>query len=245
MAPAVGRWRRKHGDTVFQPMGFDAFGPHTENHALEVGEHPSRLVPRNIARRVLPQWFLRTTRYAQALLDGLDELDWPEPTKSAQRDWIGRSSGALVRFELHGCALREAEAFSTRPDTVYGATFLLVGADHPDLDRLVARWTGRCRCQSATCPSRCRTSRISGRGGPARRETDVLDSSLDSAWHYLRYPSSRPRLRAARRRAHPAGAARPVRSTPHRGAVGAGRRGRLGARRRVVAVPDRIVNLVV
>jgi leucyl-tRNA synthetase len=80
-----------------------------------------------VEHRTLPQWHLLTTRYAQELLDGLDELDWPEPTKTAQRDWIGRSDGTLARFELRGCPLREIEVFTTRPETLYGVTFLLGG----------------------------------------------------------------------------------------------------------------------
>jgi leucyl-tRNA synthetase len=215
-ADVYGRWRRLKGDTVFQPIGFDAFGIDSENHALQVGEHPSRLVPRNVAhfkrqlqrlgtiidwshevnttdpayyrwtqwlflrlyhaglaeqregpaswcpscrtvladeqvleghcercdarveQRVLVQWFLKITRYAQALLDGLGELDWSERTKTAQRNWIGRSTGTLVRFALDGCPLREAVAFTTRPETIDGVTFLVVGADHAQLEELAA-----------------------------------------------------------------------------------------------------------
>lgn len=210
-ADVYGRWRRLCGDDVFEPIGFDAFGIHTENFAFKQGEHPARLTPRSVARfrsqlqrigamydwsravdtsdpryyrwtqwlfcrffdaglvdyregpvnwcpscatvladeqviegrcercdsvvsrRVLKQWWLRITRYAQQLLDALDQLDWTEKTKTAQRNWIGRSEGASIRFDLEGCAANQVTVFTTRPDTLFGATFLVVGADHPRL----------------------------------------------------------------------------------------------------------------
>jgi leucyl-tRNA synthetase len=210
-ADIYGRYRRLKGDTVFEPMGYDAFGIHSENYALRIGEHPKRLIPRNIAnfrrqldrlgamfdwdhevnttdpsyygwtqwlflrlygaglaehrealvnwcpscltvladeqviagacercgttveQRTLKQWFLKTTRYAGALLDALEDLDWSEQTKIAQRNWIGRSEGALIDFGLVGCRQPAVTVFTTRPDTLYGATFLVVGADHPRL----------------------------------------------------------------------------------------------------------------
>jgi leucyl-tRNA synthetase len=208
---AHGRFRRMQGNDVFQPMGWDAFGIHSENYALKVDEHPARLTPRTVAnfhrqmdrlgagfdwshelnttdpayyrwtqwifvqlfrsglavqkeaavnwcpndmtvladeqviggrcercdavveRRVLKQWFLRITEYAQQLLDGLDTIDWSETVVTAQRNWIGRSEGAMIRFDLEGCAQRDVTVFTTRPDTLFGATFLVVGADHPRL----------------------------------------------------------------------------------------------------------------
>jgi len=206
-----GRYRRLRGDTVFEPIGFDAFGIHSENFALKIGVHPATMVPRNVAnferqlkqlgamfdwdcavdttdpgyyrwtqwlfcrlfdaglaehregpvnwcpscktvladeqvidghcercdarveQRILKQWFLRITDYAQPLLDALDTLDWTEKTRTAQRNWIGRSEGANIRYDLEGCARRDVVVFTTRPDTLYGATFLVIGADHPHL----------------------------------------------------------------------------------------------------------------
>jgi leucyl-tRNA synthetase len=262
-----------------------------------------------VEQRSLPQWFLLTSRCAQALLDGLDELDWPEATKKAQRDWIGRTDGAVARFELRGCPLREIEVFTTRPDTLYGMTSLLVGAEHPQHDQLVGatavhpltgellpvraaggrpdgdpagvvaavpahddggmpseraaraaverlRRAGRggpsvryrlrdwlvsrrrywgAPVPVVTCPADGTlpvperelpvplpqvedfwplgtgvpplasavdwvATRCPRCGGPARRDTDVLDSSLDAAWYYLRYPSSDLHDRAFDRR---------------------------------------------
>jgi leucyl-tRNA synthetase len=208
---AYGRFRRMQGLDVFQPMGWDAFGIHSENYALKVGEHPARLTPRTVAnfrrqmdrlgagfdwsrevnttdpdyyrwtqwifvqlmkrglavqkeapvnwcpqdmtvladeqviagrcercesvveKRVLRQWFLRITEYAQELLDGLDTIDWSDVVVTAQRNWIGRSEGAMIRFDLEDCARGDVTVFTTRPDTLFGATFLVVGADHPQL----------------------------------------------------------------------------------------------------------------
>ena len=210
-ADVHGRWQRLRGHDVFEPMGFDAFGIHSENYALRIGEHPGRLTPRSVARfreqlqrigamfdwshsvdttdpdyyrwtqwlfcrlfdaglaehregpvnwcpscktvladeqvieghcercgtaveqRVLKQWWLKITRYAQQLLDALDELDWSEKTKTAQRNWIGRSEGATIRYDLRGCAATDVTVFTTRPDTLFGCTFLVIGADHPRL----------------------------------------------------------------------------------------------------------------
>jgi len=216
-ADIYGRYRRQQGDNVFEPLGFDAFGIHSENYAIKVGEHPAILTARNVEyfrehqlkklglgvdwshevdttspafygwtqwvflqlfnaglaehregpvnwcpscltvladeqvisgqcercgslveTRFLKQWFIKTTRYAQEMLDALDTLDWSERTKLAQRNWIGRSEGALIDFRLHGCERDRVTVFTTRPDTLYGATFLVIGADHPQLDEFTA-----------------------------------------------------------------------------------------------------------
>ena len=90
----------------------------------EIGGHPVVKLP-------MRQWMLRITAYAERLLDDLDELDWPEPIKKQQRDWIGRSEGAQVRFALEGHAGRELEVFTTRPDTLFGATYMVLAPEHP------------------------------------------------------------------------------------------------------------------
>ncbi|MEJ2335050.1 MAG: class I tRNA ligase family protein [Gemmatimonadales bacterium] len=217
-----GRYRRLKGEDVFQPIGFDAFGIHSENHALKVGIHPMELIPRNIAnferqlrraglmydwtrtvdttdpgyyrwtqwlflqlfkaglaekkeapvnwcpscktvlaneqviaglcercgtavgQRLLSQWFFSITKYADRLLDNLDWIDWSETTKTAQRNWIGRSEGARLWFPFgsaitkhpSSAAGREGaiEVFTTRADTVFGATFLVLSPEHPLVD---------------------------------------------------------------------------------------------------------------
>jgi leucyl-tRNA synthetase len=89
----------------------------------EVGGFP-------VERRPLRQWMLRITAFAERLLDGLDGLDWPEGIKLLQRNWIGRSEGALVKFQIENAAC-EAEVFTTRPDTLFGATYMILAPEHP------------------------------------------------------------------------------------------------------------------
>jgi len=213
-----GRFQRLRGSDVFEPIGFDAFGIHSENYAIKLGIHPAELIPRNIAnftrqltriggmfawehvlsttdpayykwtqwlflqlykagkaykkygsvnwcpecktvlaneqvingfcerhpatkveQRALEQWYFRITDYAERLLANLDDkskMDWSESTVQAQRNWLGRSEGAEIDFECEGdCgAIR---VFTTRPDTLYGATFLVLAPEHP----LVAQLT--------------------------------------------------------------------------------------------------------
>jgi leucyl-tRNA synthetase len=78
--------------------------------------------------RDLEQWFFRTTAYAQELLDGMDELQWSERVLAQQRNWIGRSDGARVGFDVAG---RDVEVFTTRPDTLWGVTFFVFAPEHP------------------------------------------------------------------------------------------------------------------
>ncbi|MFI0800230.1 leucyl-tRNA synthetase [Amycolatopsis lurida] len=101
-----------------------------------------------VFRRNLRQWMMRITAYADRLVDDLDLLDWPEKVKSMQRNWIGRSHGARVSFEA---GEQKIEVFTTRPDTLFGATYLVVAPEHPLVDELTAatwpegvdaRWTG-------------------------------------------------------------------------------------------------------
>lgn len=89
----------------------------------ERGGHP-------VERKAMRQWMIRITDYAERLLADLDKLDWPEATKARQREWIGKSEGAIVRFPLAG--REEAlEVFTTRPDTLWGATYMVVAPEHP------------------------------------------------------------------------------------------------------------------
>jgi leucyl-tRNA synthetase len=89
----------------------------------DVGNYP-------VYRRPLRQWMLRITAYAERLLADLDQLDWPEPIKHQQRNWIGPSDGAVIAFPVTGGDLR-IEAFTTRPDTLPGATYLVLAPEHP------------------------------------------------------------------------------------------------------------------
>ncbi|HXN76281.1 MAG TPA: class I tRNA ligase family protein, partial [Gemmatimonadaceae bacterium] len=207
-----GRFQRLMGHNVFEPLGYDAFGIHSENYALKVGVHPMDLIPRNIAnfrrqleraglmvdwrytlstteppyykwtqwlflqllkqglaykkkaavnwcpkdktvlaneqvvsggvcercgtpveQRLLEQWFFRISDFAPRLLENLNHIDWSETTKTAQRNWIGRSEGAELAFETHDVNSNECEirVFTTRPDTIYGATYMVLAPEHP------------------------------------------------------------------------------------------------------------------
>ncbi|HEX5817812.1 MAG TPA: leucine--tRNA ligase [Gemmatimonadales bacterium] len=204
-----GRFKRLQGHDVFEPIGFDAFGIHSENYAIKVGVHPAELIPRNIAnfrrqltriggmfdwrhelattdpayykwtqwlflqlykagkaykkkaavnwcpscktvlaneqvegglcercgsvveQRFLEQWFFRITDYAGRLLDNLDDtskMDWSATTSTAQRNWIGRSEGAELDFAVDKGTL---SVYTTRPDTIFGATFMVLAPEHP------------------------------------------------------------------------------------------------------------------
>ena len=83
-----------------------------------------------VERRPLRQWMLRITKYAQRLIDELDTLDWPEGIKLLQKNWIGRSEGASVKFQISNFN-SEVEVFTTRPDTLFGATYMVLAPEHP------------------------------------------------------------------------------------------------------------------
>ena len=89
----------------------------------EVGGHP-------VERRNLRQWVLRITAYADRLLDGLEGLDWPDSTKAMQRNWIGRSTGGNVTFDLEE-GDGSITVYTTRPDTLFGATYMVLAPEHP------------------------------------------------------------------------------------------------------------------
>ena len=202
------RYHRLLGHDVFQPLGYDAFGIHSENYALKVGAHPMELTPKNVAnfqrqleraglmvdwrqkvdtsspdyykwtqwvflqlykqglaykkaaavnwcptdmtvlaneqvegglcercgtaveQRFLEQWFFRISAYAERLLNNLEWLDWSPITKSAQKNWIGRSEGAELSFRVSGHN-DAVTVFTTRPDTIFGATYLVLAPEHP------------------------------------------------------------------------------------------------------------------
>ena len=89
-----------------------------------------------VVRRMMRQWMLRITRYADRLLDDLDELDWPDSVKAMQRNWIGRSEGAEISFSVEGSD-STLVVFTTRPDTLFGATYCVVAPEHPLLAAIV------------------------------------------------------------------------------------------------------------
>ncbi|ACU40865.1 leucine--tRNA ligase [Actinosynnema pretiosum subsp. pretiosum] len=96
-----------------------------------------------VFRRNLRQWMMRITAYSDRLVDDLDRLDWPEKVKSMQRNWIGRSNGARVRFEVRAGegavgADERIEVFTTRPDTLFGATYVVLAPEHPLVDAIAS-----------------------------------------------------------------------------------------------------------
>ncbi len=99
------------------------------NGKSERGDHP-------VIRKPMRQWMLKITAYAERLIDDLELVDWPESIKEMQRNWIGKSEGAEVDFKVDGqnAALR---VYTTRPDTLFGATYMVVAPEHPLLDQLV------------------------------------------------------------------------------------------------------------
>jgi len=199
------RFQRMQDLDVFEPIGYDAFGIHSENYALKVGVHPAEMIPRNIAnfrrqlvraglmvdwtrelsttdpayykwtqwvflqlykeglaykktaavnwcpndktvlaneqviggecercgaqveQRFLEQWFFAISKFAGRLLDNLDTLDWSDTTKTAQRNWIGKSAGAEIWFD-------DIKVFTTRADTIFGATYVVLAPEHPLVD---------------------------------------------------------------------------------------------------------------
>ena len=94
----------------------------------DIGGHPVVRVP-------MRQWMLRITKYAESLLSGLDDVDWPHSIKELQRNWIGKSEGAKVFFELPSID-KNLEVFTTRHDTLFGATYIVIAPEHPLVEEL-------------------------------------------------------------------------------------------------------------
>jgi len=218
-ADVHGRYQRLLGRQVFEPIGFDAFGIHSENFALKQGTHPMDLIPSNVAnftrqlrrtggmfdwthtvdtthpsyykwtqwiflklfeaglaerkeapvnwcpscmtvlaneqvaggecercgtrveQRRIAQWFFKITEYAARLLDNLDTLDWSDTTRKAQANWIGRSHGAQLHFPVlddQGANTKhEIDVYTTRPDTAFGATYMVLSPEHPLVDAVM------------------------------------------------------------------------------------------------------------
>ncbi len=109
-----------------------------------------------VERKEIPQWFLKITAYAEELLNELDNLeDWPDAVKTMQRNWIGRSEGLELKFALIGLD-DSLEVFTTRPDTLYGVSYMAVAPEHPlalsaaAADDAVAEFLNECKLQSTT-----------------------------------------------------------------------------------------------
>ncbi|MBI1977196.1 MAG: leucine--tRNA ligase [Candidatus Omnitrophica bacterium] len=212
----VARYKRMKGFNVLHPMGWDAFGLPTEQHAIETKTHPRIVTKRNIdifrrqiqamgfsydwdrevdttdpnyyrwtqwiflklyekglayeaeipvnwcpalgtvlaneevidgksergghpvVRKPMRQWVLKITKYADRLLEGLEKLDWPESIKEMQRNWIGKSVGAEVDFLVEGSS-EKIRVFTTRPDTLFGATYMVLAPEHPLVSKVTTK----------------------------------------------------------------------------------------------------------
>ena len=91
-----------------------------------------------VSKKDLEQWFFKITAYADRLLNDLDQIDWPEPIKLMQRNWIGRSEGAELAFPVAGHPGKEVRFFTTRPDTVFGVSFMVLAPEHPLVAEIIA-----------------------------------------------------------------------------------------------------------
>ncbi len=101
---------------------------------LADGSHEKCGTP--VIRKYLKQWLLRIPHYAERLLSGLDNLDWPAGVKDMQRNWIGKSTGAEVDFEIDGLN-NKLRVYTTRPDTLFGATYMVIAPEHPMVSEIV------------------------------------------------------------------------------------------------------------
>ena len=99
------------------------------NGVSERGGHP-------VVRKKMTQWSMRISAYAQRLLDGLETIDWPQPLKDSQTNWIGRSQGAMVSFDVDGHDAK-IDVFTTRPDTIFGVSFMTLAPEHDLVARIV------------------------------------------------------------------------------------------------------------
>ena len=125
-----------------------------------------------VVRKNLTQWFFKITDYADELLEGLDSLDWPEKTKAMQKNWIGRSQGAQLTFDIEGGGT--FSVFTTRPDTLFGVTYCVLAPEHPLVDSLTTP-----ECRAAVDQYRLDASKASDidRLSTSREKTGVFTGS--------------------------------------------------------------------
>ena len=160
----------------------------------------------------LEQWFFRITDYADRLLDDLDTIEWPEHVKTMQRNWIGRSEGAEVIFRCEELGI-DYPVFTTRPDTLFGATFFVMAPEHPDVERLAAG-TGH-EEEVRDYVNRALNESAEERGDADKQKTGVAAGPhRDQPGQRRADPDVRRRLRAdgvRHRRDHGGARARPAR----------------------------------
>jgi leucyl-tRNA synthetase len=156
----------------------------------EVVDGKSEVGGFTVERRPMRQWMLRITAYAQRLIDELDGLDWPESIKALQRNWIGRSEGAHVHFTIPANGQEHpVTVFTTRPDTLFGATYMVLAPEHPLVDQITAAswpadtpesWRGTDPAAAATPLSAIESYRrqIAGRSDLERTELAKTKSGI-------------------------------------------------------------------
>jgi leucyl-tRNA synthetase len=135
-----------------------------------------------VVRRPLRQWMFRITAFSERLLDSLQDLNWPESTRTQQTTWIGRSEGADLRFPVVECAV-EIEVFTTRPDTLLGVTFMVLAPEHPLVEQVLN-----------DPPDGCDIDAIRGYAEVARARSDVdrMADSKDKTGHALGIHATHP-----------------------------------------------------
>jgi leucyl-tRNA synthetase len=139
-----------------------------------------------VETRELEQWFFRITAYADELLDGMDQLgEWPDKVLTMQRNWIGRSEGARVRFQLSDDASTGIEVFTTRIDTIYGATFVVLAPEHP----LVRRFADASPDRAAF---RDKVAKFTAQDRAARMTGDVEKEGFDTGFTAINPFTNRP-----------------------------------------------------
>ena len=127
-----------------------------------------------VTRKRIRQWILKITAYAERLLDDLEGLDWPEPVKLMQRNWIGRSEGANVVFNIEGHEGASLEIYTTRPDTLFGATYMVLAPEHPLVERITT--TEQKAAVAAYLDAAARKSDLE-RTGLAKEKTGVFSGA--------------------------------------------------------------------
>jgi leucyl-tRNA synthetase len=125
-----------------------------------------------VERRPLRQWMLRITRYAQRLIDELDDLDWPDGIKLLQKNWIGKSEGAEVDFSVAG---QKITVFTTRPDTLFGATYMVLAPEHPLVSRIT---TAEQKAAVASYIAACASKSDLDRGDLNKDKTGVFTGAF-------------------------------------------------------------------
>src|SRR5205807_175128 len=164
MGDVLARYRRMQGMEVLHPMGWDAFGMPAENAAMERKVHPGTWTRANIdAMREQ----LKSIGFADDLLEALQTLDnWPDKVRLMQENWIGKSQGLEFSFrvaeEVGG--IDSIAVFTTRPDTIFGASFVAVAADHP-----LAQAVAASNAEAATFVAECKA------GGTSAAELETAE----------------------------------------------------------------------